>query len=181
MIIVEGPDNSGKSTLISNLMADLNLTLAKSLESGPPKTAMDLYNRSVYLIEQAIMRKNKNIIADRSSIICESIYGPLCRGKDLWVDLIEKKIDVVSSLNALNPFYIYCRPPIIRMQEFVNHNIKSYDTEEHLSAIEKKSSYIIKAYDNYFATMNPYLYYVYDYTQKDSYNNLIYRLKEYLK
>lgn len=180
MIIVEGPDNSGKTTLIDSLKAEFGLRLLRPA-GGPPKSCLELSERCEYIIKEASLCLSKRLIVDRISLIGESIYGPICRGKDLWTEIPQIKADLLYALNCLDPFYIYCRPPIHIIQNLDTHQIKEYDTEEHLEKIKERSNLIIKAYDNYFNPFSKHRLFVYDYTRPSSYYNLINLLKEYLK
>ncbi len=180
MIIVEGPDNSGKTTLIDKLRAEFGLRLVKPV-AGPPKDSWDLYTRCEYIIKQANICLSKRLIVDRISLIGETIYGPICRGKNLWNEIPNLKADLDYALHCLDPFYIYCRPPLSVIQDLKTHQVKDYDTEEHLDKIKKESALIVKAYDNYFNPFSRHRLYAYDYTDSTSYSNLINILKEYLK
>lgn len=181
MIIVEGPDNSGKSTLISTLSEQLKLKIINPSRKGPPKTFDDVYINTRQAFLGALSHINNRTIVDRLSLIGESIYGPICRGKDLWMDDFEKKVEMGSILRTLNPFFIYCRPPDSIVLNMDSHQIKAYDTPEHLEQVKKNRSLILRAYDNYFAFFRGYNFYQYDYTKPEKYNDLIERLKEYTK
>lgn len=181
MIIVEGPDNSGKSTLVKSLSKDLGLRVLQSSYQGPPKNARDNYYRTKDIIVGALEHHKPNTITDRLSLVGESIYGPICRGKDLWVSCFDKKMKMYSILKTINPFWIYCRPSREVVLNMSSHQVKSYDTTEHLARMEKNKSLILKAYDNYFAFFGPYNFFQYDYTQPTHYQTLKERLKEYLK
>lgn len=181
MIIVEGPDNSGKTTLVASLVKDLKLKVLDSDIKGPPLDAQDNYFRTKSLILKALKHPRSNTITDRLSLIGESIYGPICRGKDLWVPMFEKKMKMYTVLKIIDPFFIYCRPPKNIVLNMGSHQLKDYDTPEHITQVEKNKALILKAYDNYFAFFRAYNFFQYDYTQPEHYETLIQRLKEYLK
>lgn len=181
MIIVEGPDNSGKSTLVTTLVKDLNIRLLQSKYSGPPKTAKENYHKTRDIIVKALEYPGPNTITDRLSLIGESIYGPICRGQDLWIPYFDKKMKMYSILKTINPFWIYCRPPKEVVLNMSSHQLKSYDTPEHLDEVSRNKSLILKAYDNYFAFFGAYNFFLYDYTNPSHYKTLTERLKEYLK
>lgn len=183
MIIVEGPDNSGKSTLISHLSNRFGLVKFKNVRSGPPVNAADLYARARYMINRCISTHSNNFILDRLNLISESIYGPLCRGRDLWLSIYKDKQDLLTALNSLHPFYIYCRPPENIIMNMKTHQEKDYDTPEHLQKVNGELKNIIQAYDNYFAPFERDYYYFhkYDYTKDGSLELLLTKLKEYLK
>lgn len=181
MIIVEGPDNSGKSTLVSTLIKEFKLTKLKPYKNGPPSNEEDNYYNSLSIVNEAIRHPNKNCICDRLSLIGESIYGPICRGKDLWVNSFGHKMKLLNSLRYMDPFIIYCRPPTSIVLDMTSHKLKEYDTEEHINQIKSNKRLILEAYDNYFAFWRDHNFYTYNYMNNQSYNNLLTRLKEYLK
>ena len=181
MIIVEGPDNSGKSTLIKNLAKDFKLRTLKCSRHGPPIDGNDNYQRTQEIIERALKFPDNNIIVDRISLIGEEIYGPILRGKNLWVEYPEKKRNLWNSLRCLNTFFIYCRPPNNKVLDLSTHELKKYDTKEHVLSVSINKDLIVNTYDNYFAFWEGnYNFFKYDYTNPVDYQQLKYRLKEYL-
>lgn len=180
VIIVEGPDGSGKSTLVKNLKSRFVLKSLKTIKHGPPADAQDLYERCRDLLMEATESGNHCII-DRFGLIGEQIYGPILRGKDLWVEIPQKKQEILTAFNTLNPFIIYCRPPATIIASLANHEVKSYDTPEHLQALQDNQLLIIKSYDNFFANWKSYNFCTWDYTRPENYYDLTKRLEEYLK
>ena len=143
MIIVEGPDNSGKSTLVRNLSEQLGLKVLKPNKKGPPKNQEDIYNNTKHIIAGALSHVNNRTIVDRFSLIGESIYGPICRGQDLWVSCFDKKMKMYSILRTIDPFFIYCRPPNSVVLDMKSHELKSSDTPEHIQRVEKNKALIL--------------------------------------
>ena len=180
VIIVEGPDGSGKTTLIKNLQNRFVIKNLKAKRHGPPVDAEDLYERTKDLLMEAT-HSNVNCIIDRFGLIGEQIYGPICRGKDLWVDIPEKRQEIFSAFNTLNPFIIYCRPPANIIANLSNHEVKEYDTPEHLKSLHENQALIIRSYDNFFANWKSYNFFIWDYTKPENYYDLVKRLEEYLK
>lgn len=181
MIVVEGPDNSGKSTLIEQLINDFNLKKISSDRHGPPINEEDNANRVKTVLIKAIKHRRNNVIVDRFSLIGEEIYGPILRHKNLWTIAYKEKIKFMRCFKSLNPFIIYCRPPDSFIMDLSKHIIKDYDSPSHIKNIEENQKLIIKAYDNYFAFWDSYNFFKYDYTNPVDYQQLCYRLKEYLK
>ena len=79
MILVEGTDGTGKSTLISQLSEELNIPIharASHSVDGPVANLFEwTYNDVHTWPEQPLS------IYDRHPLISEPIYGTLCRGK----------------------------------------------------------------------------------------------------
>lgn len=177
MIIIEGPDNSGKSTLINSLVKDFNLLIADK-PHGPPKNIMDLVSRTTKLL---LRQDSTRYILDRHPLFSESVYGPILRDKNLWESNKPIKDLLLTILNQANSegtvFIIYCRPPDEIVLNLDTHQIKSYDTIEHLEGLKNKSHEILEAYDN---LMSSWANFKYNYKEKDSYKLLTKKLrKEY--
>lgn len=120
-IIVEGPDGSGKSTLIKHLMNGLPgkwelAPRASTSIGGPVKdltdwTIADLRNMPTY----------EPRIYDRHPVISEPIYGRICRGKpigpflddEFWVKMFREYL-------AQRALVIWCLPPLELVREQLN-------------------------------------------------------------
>ena len=134
MIIVEGPDGGGKSTLVNRLSQEFQVPVHHS--GGPPKSEGDIISRHSHMLE------NPRLIFDRAPAISDPIYGAiLVRGSSLDAgDLLD--------LLALHPLVIYCRPPIehlLKVQD--GHEVKAHETQEHVSGVMCHQPEIIVAYD----------------------------------
>lgn len=182
MIIVEGPDNSGKTTLIDKLSKEFSLLKLVPYKKGPPKNAEDIFMNSWCIINGALGFHSKRVISDRISLISEDIYGPICRKNNLWDgEYFPRKQKLLNSLKTIDPFFIYCRPPDSVVLNFDTHEEKSYDTQEHIKRISESKALILNAYDNYFYRWYNYNFFRYDYTNGKHYTELCQQLKEYLK
>lgn len=129
MLIVEGPDGSGKSTLVKRLCHDLDLPLAEKVVSSDTKPKVDLAEWT----EDNIDRGFQFTVFDRHRLISEPIYGPILRDKqdpsfmDLgWLD------NKVWRFYACKPILIYCLPPL----DIVVRNISNPDTDN--SAVSER-------------------------------------------
>ena len=165
MIVVEGPDNSGKSTLISKLTQKLGLTLLDR-PHGPPKDASELRKRIKDLEPQY---NNKKAIIDRHPIIGESIYGPVLRNHNMLTSIKDYEI-LRKTFWTSDIFIIYCRPPMDKIMNMETHQVKDYDTPEHLRALKKNVVSIIDAYDLKMWLCQAHKY---DYTKPGSLKNLL--------
>lgn len=83
IIIIEGPDNCGKDTLISRLKNDFNNV--KILHAGVPDTSVSIYDfYSSGLIHQTIRYyydHDLDALIHNRSIYGEYVYGPKYRGE----------------------------------------------------------------------------------------------------
>lgn len=120
-IVVEGPDNAGKSTLIRVLHKHLGWGVVAS--RGPCKSQLDFVERYQQF------RRSRRMIYDRHSCVSEAIYGPLCdRGYECLNPL------VLRAFYADPPIFIYCRG-----RGFEGHKPRlGIDTPEHLAAVKAR-------------------------------------------
>lgn len=77
MIIVSGPDNSGKTSLINHLLANTNLVRIPKFNVLPPWEHPEEYAN---WIKKTLLTSPSNGIVDRC-FIDELAYGPIMRGK----------------------------------------------------------------------------------------------------
>lgn len=99
VIIVEGVDNSGKSTLAKTLSEHFDWPLVHSPGFCPEmidwaKTHLTAPGTRIY---------------DRFPCVSEHIYGPVLRDKDEFKSVVGRK--VLSFFIQKNPLIIYCKPP----------------------------------------------------------------------
>ncbi len=138
MIIVEGPDNSGKTTLCEGLANTLEIKVKHS--GGPCKEESDFRNR------MAKIMIDSNVIYDRVPAISEVIYQPVVRAEtDNWIFPIFK--EYINRLLELDPILIYCRPPNFVVMDLKDHKVKAHESVEHVDKVKENAFQIILAYD----------------------------------
>jgi energy-coupling factor transporter ATP-binding protein EcfA2 len=174
MIIVEGPDGSGKSTLVKLLRGQLVSRYVINW-NDPPKTIEELNNN---LARSAELMGNLNVIQDRSPWITEPVYSSLGKGVDLSPDWSYYR----KELTYLKPTLIYCRPPIPVIREHATTGNSPVDTPKYLEWIGDNIDELIQCYDNFMELLNPIRY---DWTIGDfsvaklqlDYRELIFRME----
>lgn len=117
MIVVEGPDGAGKSTLVERLVKDLDCTLMARAVDSNAEYQLDLCEWT----EQSILRGFGRYLYDRHQMISHCIYAPTMKrifyGKfansawfsEMWRKFLE-----------LKPVIIFCLPPL----EVVKKNLE---------------------------------------------------------
>jgi hypothetical protein len=150
MIIIEGLDESGKTTLAKYLAKELGIRTHHF--GGPPKTYREFYSRCV----QSTLMFGRRIIQDRCPFISELVYGHL-RDSDPFI-----KQDVVIK-QLFDPFFapliIYCRPTGHEWHEPKNH-----DDDPQFRRVAENWSTLQMLYDNVMAKLKVYHY---NWTQPD--------------
>lgn len=142
-IVLEGMDNSGKSTLAERFGLDI-------LHPGPrPRT----WDEEVRCMEEQLKTARLPVVMDRITCVSSQVY----KGK-----LFDKEYTKYLNLmiNTHNCVFIYCRPPQKVVLDMRRHNPKSYDTPQHLADIEKNAKLYLDSYDKVFARV-PHLMYNY--------------------
>jgi hypothetical protein len=107
MLIVEGPDGGGKSTLIKTLSERWGLEVAPRVVSKNTDAMVDLKR----WVEGNVSTAPHNLIFDRHRLISEPIYGPILR--DVQEPGFSDPDWMAWAMDAFyrsNPLIIYCLP-----------------------------------------------------------------------
>lgn len=113
MIVVEGPDGSGKTTLVQHLSTVLRLPVAPRAVSKETEAMTDL---KVWT-EQNVRAGFQHTIFDRHRLISEFIYGPLKRTRqEPGFNDLEWVQEMMFRFYAANPIIIYCLPDLVTIK-----------------------------------------------------------------
>jgi GTPase SAR1 family protein len=162
MIIVSGPDNSGKTTLVKKLCEDLHLNNLPKCKSLP------LWEHPVEYsdwIIQTIKDSHHDDIVDRC-FIDELVYGPIMRGK-VCFDAPQFKA-CADALVDKSPLIIITNPG-------ANMISKSYAEREQYPQLHQN----LKVLFRYYEAMNEYPFnqcpqYIFDYSFDPYYERVKY-------
>lgn len=135
-VIIEGPDGSGKSTLIERLV-ELSGYPSRH-KGGPPKSYEEARERMRVLFEEDYGK-----ICDRCVVISEPIYGEILRGRS-WVTSMDFKRGVERLIKD-NWGIVYC---CAENDPVPDH--KDWKPAEHMSAVQAKLPAIRQMYRNVF-------------------------------
>jgi len=142
-IVIEGPDNAGKSSLANDIATRLGGLV---IHAGPPvsdysKMAKDIAQMDLDLANP----EHRNDVFDRAACISESVYQNHCGADDLALT------GGIQRLLARDTILIYCRPPSSTLMDFSTHLTKAYDTEETMQKIVDNAHLYIERYDEVFS------------------------------
>lgn len=161
MIILEGPDNSGKSTLGKILSEKLHLEIVHP--GGKP----DNPDIELSMILNQMKLSETNIIHDRITCISNMVYN-IFRGAESDIDY-----SFMCDQFANSSTIIYCRPPMEVLLNLSNHVVKEHDSVDQINLVNNNCKQIIIAYD----TIMQFIHHIpYDYTS-DSIDELIHDIK----
>jgi hypothetical protein len=107
IVIVEGPDGSGKSTFVNRMRERISVPISIIRSSKPPTSPDDI--RSYIDWVRLFPGSGLNLIFDRFVGISERIYGPILRGSSKYPRDVIYALESVFSRDSL--MVIYCRPP----------------------------------------------------------------------
>lgn len=140
MIIVEGPDGAGKTTLISQMSAELHLPVAARVVSKDTEAMVDI-NRWV---DHNLAKGFHDMIYDRHRLISEPTYGPILRSTaQPGFDDLTWLRPRMTKFYALHPIIIYCLPPLETVLRNVERDPDNRVVQKHIQQIY--SVYVTRA------------------------------------
>jgi hypothetical protein len=109
IIVVEGPDGGGKTTLVNQLAEHLQLPIAPRVVSKDTQALVDLKAWT----EENVSQGFQEVIYDRHRLISEPIYGSILRAdfEPGFDDLAWYYSMWRQFILEVNPIIIYCVPP----------------------------------------------------------------------
>jgi hypothetical protein len=140
MIIIEGPDGSGKTTLVHDLQRDTSLPLhPRFVNSDGTLTNGDANKPRSVLFDRAwhdacTLRQQPISIYDRHPLVSEYVYGPIVRGELPEGFESGKARDAVYTM-ATQSLVVLCRPPLRSLISSVMANKQMDGVIQRLGAI----------------------------------------------
>jgi len=156
MIILEGPDNAGKSTLAEYIKETNGLTVVHS--GGPSKDDNEIVSRMTQYMKMA----DSATVMDRIPCISDPIYCRIIRG--VSSPLSDSRW--MRGLLLHKPIIIYCRPSEHILLNLEHHLVKEHETKDHVQLVNERARILIEAYDNVMKSV-PHI--LWDWTAANSY------------
>lgn len=163
MIIVDGPDGSGKTTLCENLVKD-GVVLSKLESPGRTKGQLSLRDQTLRYLNAYI---NRNLAVDRY-LFSEMVYGPILRKYCAF-----STTDFFSILSKL----IHAQNPIIFCLPENPESLKL--TMEQMPGVRENITEIFLSYLNYYEFTSRIYTRVFRYDLNNQYS--YHRLKDFLR
>lgn len=178
IIIVEGMDGTGKTTLVQQLAHRLDMKPKKFVKSSGPDedyklTLVASTTSEIYELETASAEgRSIKRLYDRFPLISEAIYGSILRGHNCFGD---RYYSLRSRLLALKTVIIYCRPE----KDVIQNNVQQVPQ---MSGVLEHFDELLDAYDKLFlefteTPVNSYIT-IFDYT-RDKIEELIYKIRRF--
>jgi len=163
MIIVEGMDNTGKTTLIKNLVSEFKLDVR-----GSPSHLVGTPQLMLWVEDEIEIKYDKPPIYDRWPLISEEVYGPMLRGSS---DAEGRFIGWAARMCAL---IIYCKPPI--------EKILNFGTRAQMEGVITHGKLLVKEYDKVMKryAQQGWGVVMYDYTRVGSYSKVRSIVQQYI-
>lgn len=143
MIIIEGCDNTGKSTLLKQLCS--RIPELRYVEHGPrpPKDYNDYFTEMLGVMSEGDVDR---VIVDRF-YFSELVYGPILRGK---VGLAPCQVDFLNAtLRDIKPFIIICYNTNAAIKSTFSEREQLEGVEENIDKIQEKFFSLFKGKNSY--------------------------------
>lgn len=165
MIIVEGMDNTGKTTLIKRLLQQYDLDYrgsASELRGDPQKL--------IAWVDEELSRPTTKVpIYDRFPLISEEVYGPVLRGRS---SIPDHRYDGWTKDHKV--LFIYCRPPL--------GFIRRWGPREQMEGVKEFDKELVERYDKVMHRHRCKGWGVikYDYIDTESYSRILTIVGQYV-
>ena len=132
LIILEGADGSGKTSLANRIRKDVDEYILFLRSNGPPHHVGQLADVIGWLGE--IPRKIP-VVQDRNPVISEYVYGPIIRGKCMHGLTLEQIIRYLRQAMV-----VYCRPSYSALAAGMRQDVQ-------MEGVALNHQEIVRAYD----------------------------------
>lgn len=162
MIVVEGVDNAGKSTLASFLAQHFKLYLIKSHWRPETPSEVDLQNMAICTLGKNLRGK---LVSDRLASISEFVYGSVVREESLLPQ--DEIMDNLMLFRDVQPtLIIHCRPPDLTI-------LTRFRGRRQMEGVERNLTRLLFTYDKFMDDLGKVLPVIhYDWTEDQYFNKI---------
>jgi len=150
-VILEGPDNAGKTTLAKSLTASIPL-IAYHHPGGRPDDAK--HELHCMTNQQEILNSGPLHLIDRITAISQQIYNP-------DEDLNSARLNALKLVLDTKPIIIYCRPSTDKLMRTSEFTWREGESTEHKEKIINNQHRFIQRYDAFMQQV-PHISYNYE-------------------
>lgn len=146
--VLEGPDNSGKTTLARELADNVPAT-TYFMAGDPPRD----WNHEQECVKQQrdILAANASILMDRVTCISQMVYNP---DESLRV----YRLKGLSEILKMGAILVFCRPSSERLSRTDEFTWREGETEEHRQKIIQNQMTFVARYDRLMANFPCLMY-----------------------
>jgi hypothetical protein len=162
MIVVEGFDNTGKSTLMEQIRSYTGVSGHAS--NGRPHSTQEMFNRMHHYLDYPHVS-----LHDRIHCISETVYGPIIRDQYTFTTPDGREIEKI--FKATPHLIIYCRPP----REY----IFNYGDRGQMEGVIENDVKLLHAYDQkirYMINEGGWRIMLHDYTDSNSLKQILFTI-----
>lgn len=176
MIIVEGPDGSGKTILIKDVVKRLQLWVGTLSVKEPVKIVHSPGPLEEGLFEwaaNALLLVKEPVVFDRFPYFSDIVYGPTLRKRTLMTATGYQQLK--TRLQELHPLVVYCRPPMSTITE-------ASKVWKQMNGVSENLKKIVNNYDHQLLYwMSDFRVFHYDFTQPENKKLLMIVIDEYVR
>jgi hypothetical protein len=140
LIVVEGPDNSGKSTLAERIANRFGIPIYES--EGPP-TPTETIDQRIARYAARDAKERLPCVYARHPVVSQPIYSYIKGNRG---DLVDPRL--INDFYANNPILIYCDP---LERGLGGHKVKEHDSPEFIADLNSKHLSVREAYRRWAA------------------------------
>lgn len=138
MIIVEGPDGTGKTHVVSTISRMFGLEITKF--GGPPRDDEEGQERLRFIREEL----SDDALLDRCPPMSEFVYGHVLRGSTR--PDVEHLIGSMIQLATRYPLVVFCHPLSVTGETIDRTTMKSWKPRELLDEVTRKYDRVVTRY-----------------------------------
>jgi hypothetical protein len=158
IIVVEGPDGAGKTTLINKLVEMTGLPVAPRVVSKDAEAMVDLQA----WVEDNVTQGFQPVIFDRHRLFSEPIYGPILRESfEPGFDNLCWFNEMLTKFYECKPVMIYCLPPFETVRRNTQADPDNRVVQDHHTIKQVWSMYFNKVMTDHVLYGDAWIY---DYT-----------------